>query len=192
MGGLTDALNLSYYPATLVLYTAGLGMVLDSRLVELENILRTTTPIHTSNKPGPFCSELSAVRALSFMGSEKDASQHVFDLIAPIVSAQLLVSDESVREAFDRLELLMVLIGVYSRSNPELEIRFTSPGIIRRVGNMYAGVARPVSDLEALRVGGVHPWIALGLFNGDQEKFEEMLGMFNSAFATRSMYPGNY
>jgi hypothetical protein len=191
-GGTTNTLNLTYYPATLVLYTAGIGMLLDNRIAVLEKILRQTTPIHTFEKPGPYCSELAASRSLSYLGSKREASQHVYDVIAPIFRDLLVESDQRVRAAFDQLELLMALLSFYSTSNSELEIRFASTGIIRRQGGIFFGGALPVSDLEKLRKEGAHPWIALGLFDGDQVRFEEALARFNSEFTTSAMYPSNY
>jgi len=184
--------NLYYYPATLVLYTAGMGMVLDGRMIELEQLLRRTVPTQVSDKPGPLCSELSVMRTLSCLGSERDASQHVYDEIAPIFRDQLLISDESTRAAFDRLELLTVLLALFCRSDPELYLRPASAGIIRRGGSFFSVTARPVSELEAKRIDGVHPWIALGLFDRDQERFEEALTGFNSAIVARVTSPGNF
>jgi len=190
--GNTDLWNLAYYPATLVLYTAGVGMLLANKMVELELLLRRNIQIQTSDKPGPLNSELSAKRSLSCLGTEKESSQHVYDVVAPIFREQLLVSDESVRAAFDRLELLMMLIAFDCQANSELDVRFASTGIIRRFGSFYVGAALPVSELERLRVDGIHPWIALGLFGGNSDRFEELLTRFNGTFSTSAMYPGKY
>jgi hypothetical protein len=56
-----DLWNLYFYPATLMLYTAGTGMVLEGRMIELEQLLRRTVPTQISDKPGPLFSELSAM-----------------------------------------------------------------------------------------------------------------------------------
>ena len=190
--GLTDLWNLSYYAATLMLYTAGVGMILGDRVQQLERLLRKLIPTQISDKPGPLCSELSAARSLSCLGSESSASRHVYDVIAPIYQDQLLISDESISSAFDRLELLMVLLGLFCDSDANIFVRYRSAGIIRRSGSFLSAVARPVAELDALRVNGVHPWIALGLFDGDQDRFEDALKGFNGAISARAMTPRNY
>jgi hypothetical protein len=190
--GNTDLWNLAYFPASLVLYTAGVGMLLANKMVELEILLRRSITIQTSDKPGPLCSELSAKRSLSCLGTEKESSQHIYEVVAPIFREQLLVSEESVRVAFDELELLMMLIAFDSGANSALDVRFASVGIIRRLGGLYFGAARPVSELERQRVDGVHPWTTIGLFDSDKDRLEALLARFNSTFATSGMYPGNY
>ena len=135
---------------------------------------------------------MRTLRALSCLGSERDTSQHVYDTIAPIFRDQLLISDESTRAAFDQLELLIVLLALFCRSDSDLHHRPASAGIVRRGGNFLLMTALPVSVLEAKRVNGVYPWIALGLFDGDDERFEEALTGFNSAIAKRAWMPGNH
>ena len=162
--GNTDLWNLAYYPATLVLYVASVGMLLGGKMLELESLIRRTIPIQTSDKPGPLCSELLAKRSLSCLGNEKASSQHVYDVIAPIFREQLLVSEESVRNAFDEFELLMTLIAFDCLANPNLDVRFVSVGIIRRLGGIYFGAARPVSELERRRVDGIPPVDRSGAF----------------------------
>ena len=190
VGGDTRALDLRYYPASLVLYSAGVALICGGRRRDLERLLRRSVLIATSNKPGPLSSELCAHRSLSYLRSESKSSGHVLEVVAPVISEQLLLSKETVRRAFDELELMMALTSFDAQSNPLLWVRYASYGIIRREGNYLSGRARPVVELEAAAIDGVHPWIAEGLFEGSSERLQAALDSFTPIYATRSMYPG--
>ena len=190
-GGNSELLNLRHYPASLALYAAGTGMVLAGRLRDLERLLRRTIPNQGTDLPGPLSSELSATRALSYLGSEREPSQHVYDVVSPILREHLRESESAIRDAFDELELMMALVGIDSQSDSSVDVRYASDGIIRRHGNFYMMGALPAVQLDAARVDGVHPWIAEGLFGGDAARLDAALQSFNSTFATRQMYPGS-
>jgi len=182
--GSTDANNLTFYPETLLLYGAAVGMILGGRVRDLERILRLVVPSYRSNLPGPLCSELTALRSLSCLGSERSASQQVWNMISPIICEQLLVSDETARDAFDQVELLIALVAFDCSKDTNLHVEFLSFGIIRREGIMYGRVARPVRILNLKRSAGVHPWVTEGIFNGESERFEEILRIFEQRFGT--------
>ena len=188
IGGDRNTLDIRQYPATLILYAVGVGLLCAGRRIELETLLRGTVPVVGSNNPGPLSSELSAFRSLSYLGSQRQSSQHVFDVVAPSVREHLRETEETVRAAFDELELMMVLVSIDSAANQSLEVRHASDGIIRRRGGMLSVIAHPVERLESVRLNGVHPWIIEGLFDGDEARLEAALQRFNSDFATRQMF----
>jgi hypothetical protein len=187
--GSTASLNLFLYPATLILYIAGTAMLVAGRPKEVEQIIRRTVRNMFSGNLAPLSSELCAGRSLSCYGSDPEASQHVYDVIAPILREHLLLSDEAVRKAFEQLEILMMLVSIDASSDATLDVRYSSAGIIRRIGGMLSAEARPVVELERLRSGGVHPWISEGLFNGDGDRLNDCISQFNASFATRAMMP---
>lgn len=184
-GGNTSAINLTYYPETLLLYAAGVGMMIGGRVKDLEHILRKQVPIHTSNNPGPLSSELSAAHALSCLGSEREGSQRVYDVISTLLCEHLLVTEEALRASFEMFELFMALVTSDSRQNSGLEIQYVSLGIIRHEGSVFGNTARPVRVLRSMSSAGSHPWVAQGVFGGDESRFDRALQEFEQWWNAR-------
>lgn len=189
VGGDSRTLDLLHYPATLILYSAGVSLLCAGRRKDLERLLRRTVPVLPNNNPGPISSELSGCRSLSFLGSESQSSQHVYDVVAPSIREHLHETEVTVRAAFDEMELMMALVSIDSNTNSSLEVRYASDGIIRRQSNIFGGIALPAVQLESASVNGVHPWIAEGLFDGDGTRLEKALQSFMSTFTARQIFP---
>jgi hypothetical protein len=190
MGGLSNFLSLRYYPATLLLYSAGVAMMAKGRLLPLERMLRITVPVHTDGRQGPLSSELSARRSLEGMvvASPRDVtSVYVFEQLAPILEEHLLLSPTVIEQAFERFELLAYLVTTDSRNHDLAAFNWTA-GRIRSGGSMLAPKALPVVELEQASIDGTHPWIAAGLFESDKDRFDGLVDAFESFYA--SVNPG--
>lgn len=186
MGGTTAFLDLRYYGATMLLYSAGAAMMAKGRVRDLETLLRRTVRNHVSGKPAPLSSELLASRSLTWLrapGRLDATSHHVKERLQPVFREFLLLSDAAFDKAFDRLELLLYLVTADHRSDERFDAANLSTGVISTEGPIFAIRAAPVVDLERESVVGIHPWISEGLFGGVADRLAERLREFESYFA---------
>jgi hypothetical protein len=192
MGGLSSMLSLRYYPATLILYAAGVAMMAKGRLLSLERMLRITIPVYTDGRQGPISSELSARRSLEgfVIASPRDVtSDHVFEQLAPILQEHLLLSPGEIEQAFERFELLVYLVTADSRSL-NLAAFYRTAGRIRSSGSMMVPRVLPIVELDQASIDGIHPWLAAGLFDSDKDRFDRLLDEFLSFYS--SVNPGDF
>lgn len=190
VGGTTVFIDLLFYPATRLMYAAGVSMIAASRLLDTEQLLRETITVHTSGKQGPFSSELHARRSLSGLVERTPVdvtSDHVFRLLAPQIEERLLLSPQAIEDAYEQFELLLFLVSIDSRA-AGLDASNLSMGRIRSGGSMLAPRARLVSELENIAQTDSHPWIDAGLFDSDLDRLQGLIRDFDGYFA--ATHPG--
>ena len=179
-GGTTNLICLTYYPATLLMYTVGTSLILGDRAADVVAMLRQEAIRRPDDALGPLSSILVASRVMSYLGSTRDASQHVFDTISPIIRDHLLVPNEAIRSAFEKFELLVALVTLDSRGDERLTALDLSPGIITNSGLLFGPEARPIEELDRAAMGGDHPWIVQGVFG--RERFRAAVSDFKEFF----------
>jgi len=181
-GGLNSFLDLRRYPATLLLYAAGVAMMADGRLLELEGLLRERTAVGS----GPISSELLAGGTLSGLPArtQRDqASDRVHDLLFPVLADQLFLGNDAAEQAYERFEYLMFLVSSDDVLDTDRYSSYRSVGRIRPTGGLSEDKARPAVELEAASREGVHPWVAAGLFGGDSDRFAKAAESFAEFYA---------
>jgi hypothetical protein len=182
-GGTSAALDLRFYPATLLMYAVGVAMMEAGRLLELESLLRTTIPNHHTGKSHPISSELLAGRNLSAIQHQvpqDQCSEHVSEQVQTPLVEHLRMTPSAVEEAFEYLEYLIFLISADTPATAAGGSRST--GRIRNTGSFISARARPAAEPHRASASGQHPWIAMGLFGGDPERLSVVTEQFDRWF----------
>ena len=186
VGGTTAFIDLGYYGATRLFYSAGVSMIARGRLLDVEKLARRTVINNVAGKPGPLSSELLSLRSLSGLVMNQaidNTSQHVQEILGPQFEEVLLLSRTAIQRAYERFELLLQLVTLDTKGEDTVAY-YKSTGAMEHEGMIFAVRPRPVVELEREAQGGVHPWITAGLFGSDQARLDELLAQFESLFST--------
>ena len=171
-------LDLSIYPAVLVLYGAGLGAVIGRREAQLAGLLGGAT-IREREEWKPVAVVLSAQAALdhktarSLPGLEKrrtPMSDHVCEVLRPWVED--LEPDQSTYErAFDRWEYLLGLV-MFDLTRTAGRRSYAPVGRLSWRGDYGNGIEVALGE-EIAAAGAGWPPVFAGLFGGDAARLAE-------------------
>lgn len=167
-GGVSNALDLRFYPATRLLYGAGVAMIAADRLLPLESLLRQRV-----SGEHPLSSELLAGRSLSCLEKRSrrdEGSDHVFEQLSPLFREELLFREDEFEEVYERFEYLLYLVSTDAALPEDPRSLYRSIGRICPIGSLFDPRMRPEVELEPAATGGVHPWTQIGLFGGDPDR----------------------
>lgn len=197
--GLTVWLNLSWYPIQILMYSAGITAISAHNYKALRIVLET--PITTlANVDEGFSLNTITVRKLSELntsfkclpGHERQyvpRSEYLFKQLQPLIE-DLLFLGRSYEEIFDKYEIFSAL--VYANETFESgssDVR----GPVGRFGYKFNRPFRgenPITKLEEDAVKYKEKWQPLlsGFFNGDYERFKELMNAFKNFLGKLSWF----
>ena len=199
-GGISIWLHLRWYPATVLMYSAGIGAIAADNYDNLASVLTTRSPHGSGSRLVPFEEReivLSVVEAMGDLDLAKTfdrlpgheqyyvpRSEYLFKLLQPTLD-DLLFLGRNYETTFDRFEILLALVYADVANRRQKNPRFLGPlGRFVWKHQKSAGDPNVFTDFlqEAESQGDNWPPLRAGLFSGSYQRFAEVESGFSQIF----------
>lgn len=190
-GGNTALLNLRYYPALLLLYSAGIASIAARKYGAFASLMRAK--IRPGGIDQPLIAKVLtgkvieggnvAQKTLGMPGSHTPLSDRLYDVLHEPLR-EFLLQEEEYQRTFDRFEYLLALVYADWRLKQE-GMWFWAPVGCFLWRNRYNPEATIMSEVgsEAEALGEKWPPLKAGLFDGSPERFASAAKKFHEFIA---------
>jgi hypothetical protein len=177
-GGLYAWTYLRYYPATMVLYAAGIAALIKGRYGILKLLLDDAIAKSTYNQQpigsilgSGFCFWHDAAQVLHTGGNRKTpGSDWMAERLCPILF-DVLGSDIEFDNIFDELELIIALVAANQSGRPAIgRFGWRQSTFRGQRLNWYQRITKEIEELRKQQ-----PLLLAGMFNQDPEKLKQAL-----------------
>jgi hypothetical protein len=187
-GGLTNLLDIRRYPASLLMYSAGLGALAAGEFRLLNSLLTVT--FHEQSRDRVGFRQLAAVSfgqtgviGPNLEGRHTPVSDFYLEVMRPMMAG--VVSDPET--TFDQLEVLIALVYLDASSDLASE-RWLPWGRFAWLGRSFDEMPALTFVEHAKNAGANWPPLAAGMFGGSARRFQEVADAFARIMAAAASH----